>query len=51
MIKIDTNLVQRIHDYLMSKPMTEVENLIIDIRSLKPETQEPATSPLDALKQ
>jgi hypothetical protein len=33
---IPTELAQAIHDYLLTKPMGEVETLVVQIRALRP---------------
>lgn len=36
MLQLPTELVQAIHDYLMTRPMREVEALVTAIRNAKP---------------
>ena len=36
MLQLPPELVQAIHDYLMTRPMREVEALVAAIRSVKP---------------
>jgi hypothetical protein len=38
MIEVPQTLLQALHDYLMSKPMIEVEQLVVGIRQCKPIT-------------
>lgn len=36
MLQLPADIVQAIHDYLMTRPMREVEALVAAIRSAKP---------------
>ena len=36
MLQLPANLVQALHDYLMTRPMIEVEALVAEIRKAKP---------------
>jgi len=42
MLQLPSDLVQAVHDYLMTRPMREVEALVTAIRTAKPST--PATA-------
>ena len=39
MLQLPSELVQAIHDYLMTRPMREVEALVAAIRNAKPVEQ------------
>ena len=39
MLQLPSDLVQAIHDYLMTRPMREVEALVAAIRNAKPVEQ------------
>jgi hypothetical protein len=36
MLQLPADLVQAIHDYLMTRPMREVEELVFEVRKAKP---------------
>lgn len=36
MLVIPANLAQGLHDYLSTRPMREVENMVVGVRQLKP---------------
>jgi hypothetical protein len=36
MLQLPSDLVQAVHDYLMTRPMREVEALVNEIRKAKP---------------
>jgi hypothetical protein len=40
MLEIPAPLLQAIHDYLMTRPMREVETLVLDIRKCAPSAPE-----------
>lgn len=37
MFKVKGELLQALHDYLMTKPMSEVEHLVMQLRALEEE--------------
>lgn len=39
MLQLPPELVQAIHDYLMTRPMREVEALVAEVRKAKPVEQ------------
>jgi len=45
MLQLPPDLIQAIHDYLMTRPMREVEALVLGIRDAKPVEKPPVTSP------
>ena len=40
MLQLPSDLVQIIHDYLMTRPMREVEQIVLAIRQAKPASVE-----------
>ena len=50
MIPINTDLLQKIHDYLMTKPMREVESLIVEIRNLQPAEPNVVPTEIDSVR-
>ena len=36
MLQLPADLVQAVHDYLMTRPMREVEALVAEVRKAKP---------------
>lgn len=48
MLQLPADLVQAVHDYLMTRPMQEVEALVVGLRKAKP-VEKPADATVASL--